>query len=76
MIKCSPFSGSNMAPLIRASIIQLPTTDLDPRAEMNPRVCSNRLLMGLFWLKLLCQELIALDCAQMAPGRAESDFGL
>ena len=51
-VKYSPIFESNLAPLIRANTVQLPKTDLDPRAETCPGVGWNRLLMGLLWLKL------------------------
>ena len=38
--------------LVMANTVRLPRADLDPRAEMNPSLGWNRLLMGLFWLKL------------------------
>ena len=46
--------------------VKLPRADLDPKVEMGPRVDSNSLLI----------ELFGLNCAQMAPKGAESDFGL
>ena len=51
-VKYSPIFESNLAPLIRANTVQLPTADLHPGAEMGPIVGWNRLLMGLLWLKL------------------------
>ena len=48
------------------NIVQLvlPWADLDPKAEMCPSVGWKRHFMGPFWL----------NCAQMAPEAAESDF--
>ena len=65
-VKYSPIYESNSAPSIRANIVQLTRTDLDPRAAMGPSVGWNSLLIGLF----------GLNCAQMTPGKAESDFSL
>ena len=65
-VKYSPIFESNSAPSIRANTVQLTRADLDARAAMGPSVGWNSLLIGLF----------GLNCAQMTPGRAESDFGL
>ena len=56
------------APLIivRANTVLLPRANLDPQAEMSPRVGWNRLWWGCF----------GFNCAQMAQGEAESNFGL
>ena len=47
-----PHTVNQKDPFIRASAVQLPRDDLDPRAEMGPSVGWNNLLMGLFCLKL------------------------
>ena len=39
-----------------ANTVQLTRADLDPRAEMDPSVGWNSLLMGLFWIKLCSND--------------------
>ena len=69
-LEMGPFRGvkySSIFPLIRANTVQLPWADLHPRAEISPSVGWNRLsIWGCF----------GLNRVQMAPGKAESDFGL
>ena len=45
-VKHSPIFGSNFAPIIRTNAVQLPSADLDRRAEMGPGVGWNSLLIG------------------------------
>ena len=56
-----------MAALVRANTVQLRRVDLGPRAEIGPSEGWNSLLIELFF---------CLNCAQMAPRGAESDFEL
>ena len=65
-VKYSPIFESNLAPLNQGQHSQLTRADLVPGAEMGPRVGWNSLLI----------EFFGLNCAQMAPGRDELDFGL
>ena len=44
-VKHSPIFGSNLAPIIRTNAVQLPSADLDRRAEMDPGVGWNSLLI-------------------------------
>ena len=64
LVKRSPIFGSNLAPLIRINTLQLPRADLDAQGEMSPTRCWNRLYWGFF----------DLNCAQIAPEKAESDL--
>ena len=43
--------GSNLTPLIGAIAVQLPSADMDPRAESQGRLKLIHLI-ALFWLKL------------------------
>ena len=52
--------------IIRASTFQVPGADLDPRAEMGPAWAG--ITFGM--------ACLGFNCAQMASGGAESDFGL